>query len=67
VNLPYARPTDPDAPLDAIEQAVVRFWIDVLSARIRAKLASGEPLGEHQAAAQQPADATQEAPASTTD
>jgi hypothetical protein len=34
----YVRPTG-DAPLDAVEQALVRMWVDIIAARIRARLA----------------------------
>ena len=30
---------DDDAPLDAVEQALVRMWIDIIAAEIRATLA----------------------------
>jgi hypothetical protein len=32
----YAPPTDPDAPLDAVEQALVRMFVKILVREIRA-------------------------------
>jgi hypothetical protein len=36
---PYTPPTG-DEPLDAIEQALVRMWIDIIAAEIRDELAA---------------------------
>jgi len=38
VRTPYVPPTG-DAPLDAVEQALVRMWIDIIAAELRAELA----------------------------